>query len=360
MHMHMHMHVHVHVHMLGGTDHAATVPHTIAPSCQHSIWPSRHLVTAAIYPPVGARQGGRARRHRAAQGRVPAALRVPHLSTVMSGRFKSSNRVFPDHLITLKSSAQRFGRSLLFIVPVSRIGIFCILSSLRQKVGKGPFSRQPGGENYFFRAGGSRRDAGSAKLAGGAHARRQTRGRAACEELRTRFWSRAALVPADGAGAQCSRAAECSALCPVWGGAARGYRVAARADPLRGRCADKAARATGGRDLRELFGRPPRASLPTRPLAARPARRDCMVARATGRHVDCSGSAFSPALPLCPEGSSAAVFVGANVPILLGAVGPRIEHVPPDAVQLDGGLWRRLPCRHAGQGFVPYFQGVEG
>ena len=115
-HMHMHMHVHVHVHMLGGTDHAATVPHTIAPSCQHSIWPSRHLATAAIYPPVGARQGGRARRHRAAQGRVPAALRVPHLSTVMSGRFKSSNRVFPDHLMTLKSSASRFVYQLQFVI----------------------------------------------------------------------------------------------------------------------------------------------------------------------------------------------------------------------------------------------------
>ena len=211
---------------------------------------------------------------------------------------------------------------MLFIVPVCRIvGIFCILSSLRERLARAHLAASRAA-NYFSRAGGPRRDAGSAKLAGGAHARRQTRGRAACEELRTRFWSRAALVPADGAGAQCSRAAECSALCPVLGGAARGYRVAARADPLRGRCADKAARATGGRDLRELFGRPPRASLPTRPLAARPARRDCMVARATGRHVDCSGSASDPALPLCPEGSSAAVCISANVPGVLVAVGP--------------------------------------
>ena len=229
-----------------------------------------------------------------------------------------------------------------------------------QKLATAHFGRPAPLRQSWAKLAAARPDPRGGDLAGGGHARRQARSPAACEELRTRFWSRAALVPADGAGAQCSRAAECSSLCPVWGGAARGYRVAARADPLRGRCADKAARPTGGRDLRELFGRPPRASLPTRPLAARPARRDCMVARATGRHVDCSGSAFSPALSLCPEGSSAAVFVGANVPVLLGAVGPRIEHVPPDAVQLDGGLWRRLPCRHAGQGFVPYFQGVEG
>ena len=75
----------------------------------------------------------------------------------MSGRFKSSNRVFPDHLITLKSSAQRFAiRSLLFIVPVCRNGIFCIYFQVcakkgwkrLEKVGKGPLSRQPGGELF--------------------------------------------------------------------------------------------------------------------------------------------------------------------------------------------------------------------
>ena len=67
------------MHMLVGTDHGAMLPYTIAPSCHHAIWPSCHHASTAIHPSVGARQGGRARRHRAAQGRVPAALRVPHV-----------------------------------------------------------------------------------------------------------------------------------------------------------------------------------------------------------------------------------------------------------------------------------------